>query len=243
MKVVFLGTGEAFDENNPNNSSLIISEKTNLLLDCGFTTPHELWKHNNDQNLLDAVYISHLHADHYFGFPALVMRMWEEGRVKPFTVICQEDISKKIMETAYPGFLQKFNFEIKFQKAEISKEIKLNDLELSFSETKHSGRNLAVRIKSDGKSICYSGDGDFTEETRELYKNSDLVIQETYLYDENKIGHATITDTIKMAEENNIKCLALTHINRNARQEVIDKKPSSEKVKVIIPKPFDEYSI
>jgi len=90
MKVIFLGTGEAFDENYLNNSSLVITGKTKLLLDCGMTTPYQLWKYNNDQNLLDAVYISHSHADHYFGLPALLVRMWEEKRKKPITVFSQK---------------------------------------------------------------------------------------------------------------------------------------------------------
>jgi len=193
MKVVFLGTGEAFDENNPNNSSLVISEKTNLLLDCGFTTPYQLWKYNNDQNLLDAVYITHLHGDHCFGLPALLMRMWEDGRTKPFTVICQEDISLKILEMAYPKFLEKFQYKVRFEKAEIGKGIEFNDLKLSFAKSDHSTKeSIAIKI------------------------------------------------------ENNVKCLALTHINRNARQEVINKCSTSNvehNVKVIIPEPFDEFTV
>jgi len=44
-----------------------------------------------------------------------------------------------------------------------------------------------------------------------------------------------------VAERNNIKCLALTHINRNLRKELNKKNISSKKVKVIIPNPFEEY--
>ncbi|MCX6722879.1 MAG: MBL fold metallo-hydrolase [Candidatus Staskawiczbacteria bacterium] len=82
MKIIFLGVGEAFDENLPNNSQLIITDKTKLLLDCGFTVPPQLWKYNPDYNFLDAIYISHQHADHYFGLPAILLRMWEGGREK-----------------------------------------------------------------------------------------------------------------------------------------------------------------
>jgi len=30
MKIIFLGVGEAFDENIPNNSHLVVTEKTML---------------------------------------------------------------------------------------------------------------------------------------------------------------------------------------------------------------------
>ena len=246
MKIVFLGTGDAFDEKNPNNSSLVISEETNLLLDCGLTTPYQLWRYNNDQNLLDAVYISHLHADHYFGLPSLLMRMWSDGRTKPLTIVCQKDfkeVFEKVMEYAYEDFASKFKFKINFLEIDSSQEINFQDLELSFAETKHGPKNLAIKIESKGKSICNSGDGDFTEETEELYKGSDLVIQETFLYDEKKLGHGSVVSVVKMAEENNIKRLALVHINRYVRQEIINKNLSSDKVEIIIPEPFDEYEV
>ncbi|MBU3942718.1 ribonuclease Z, partial [Patescibacteria group bacterium] len=180
MKVIFLGTGEAFDENNPNNSSLVISEKTNLLLDCGFTTPYQLWKYNNDQNLLDVVYISHLHADHYFGLPALLLRMWEGKRTRSLTVICQQGARKvirEIMEYAYKGFVSKFEFEIKFVEIYPEQELNFNDLKLSFSETEHSRENSVIKVENNNKSVCYSGDGMFTKQAEEVYKDSDLVIQ------------------------------------------------------------------
>lgn len=244
MKIIFLGVGEAFDENFPNNSHLIVSEKTNLLLDCGCTTPIQLWKFNDDQSFLDAVYISHSHADHYFGIPALLYRMREEERRKPLAIICQDKkIIKDIIDYGYKGLYSKLGFDINFIEIEESQTIQFNDLKLLFAPTTHSASNFAIKIDDGKKSLCYSGDGGFNEKTEELYKNSDLVIHEAYFYDEKKIGHGCITDLIKMAERNNIKCLALTHIHRNLRKGLSKKKISSKKVKVMIPKPFDKLKI
>lgn len=246
MKIIFLGTGEAFDENMPNTSILAISDKTNLLLDCGCTTPAQLWKSNNDQSFLDAVYISHSHADHYFGIPALFVRMGEEERKKPITVICQKGSKKTIkelMEYGYKDFAKKLKFKINFIEVEEGQTIQFNDLKLLFAPTTHSTSNFAIKINSNKKSFCYSGDGGFNEKTEELYKDSDLVIHEAYLYNEKKIGHGCIIDLIKMAEKNNVKCLALTHIHRDLRKELNKKNISSKKVKVMIPKPFDKFKI
>jgi ribonuclease Z len=241
MKVVFLGTGEAFDENDPNNSSLIISDETGLLLDCGMTTPFQLWKYDNDQNMLDAVYISHSHADHYFGLPALLVRMGEEKRKNPITVICQkrEDI-KKLMDVGYKGFIKKLKIKINFIEIRNRNNFRFRDLELFFAQTEHSATNYAVRVESKGKSVCYSGDGDYTKETEKLYKNCDLLIHEAYFYDKKAEGHGCITDLIKMAQRNNVKCLALTHINRVLRKKGF-KIPKS-KVKIIVPKPFEQFN-
>ncbi len=248
MKIIFLGIGEAFDENLPNNSHIIISEKTNLLLDCGFNIPQQLWKFSEDPNFLDAVYISHQHADHYFGLPAVFLRMWEEGREKPITVICQKGLKDSFgdfMSYAYKDFQKNFKFDINLIESKKGENIKFNDLELSFEKTVHSEENLAVEISNSGKIMAYSGDGS-PQEKGDFYKDLDLLIQETYLYDEEKIGHASIVGAIKFAEENNIKCLALTHINRDFRKNDLDKiknKIISDKVKIIIPEPLDEYNL
>ena len=132
-----------------------------------------------------------------------------------------------------------------FIGVESGQTVEFNDLILSFAPTVHSIENLAIKVSNGKNSYCYSGDGQFIEETVALYKNCDLVIQETYLYDERKIGHACITDSIKMAEENNVKCLALTHLQRDFRKNDLPKikdKIKSGKVEIIIPESLDEYN-
>ncbi len=257
MKIVFLGVGEAFDENLPNNSHLIITGKTKLLLDCGMTAAPQMWKLNSDPSFLDAVYISHWHADHYFGLPGLLLRMWENGRTRPLTIISRKGFKgqfQKLMDIAYLNFLQKFKYEIKILEVEAGKETKFSDLLLNFSPTVHSGENLAVKI-SDGKNtMAYSGDGSPVAGT-DFYKNLDLLILETYLYNKEIIGHSSIISAISFAENNNVKCLALTHMNRDFRKDELPKvrekiispafakaTAGKDKIKIIIPEPMDEYN-
>ncbi len=249
MKIKFLGVGEAFDSILPNNSHLLESEKTKLLVDCGYSIPQQWFKLEKEADFIDAIYISHKHADHYFGLPILLMRMWEERRTKPLTLICQKELVnffKNFIELAYKGFSKKFKYETNFIGVKNKQIIKFNDLELSFAPTIHSIENLAIKVNDSKISYCYSGDGQFTKETERLYKDSDLVIQETYLYDERKIGHACIKDSIKMAEKQNIKCLALTHLQRDFRKNDLPRikdKIKNDKVKIIIPEPLDEYEL
>ena len=124
--------------------------------------------------------------------------------------------------------------------------VKFNGSELSFASMVHSISVLAIKISDGVHAYCYSGDGQFTDEAVALYKNCDLVIQETYLYDKKIFGHACITDAISMAEENNVTCLALTHLQRDFRKNDLPGlrgNIKSDKVKILVPEPHDEYQL
>jgi ribonuclease Z len=248
MKIVFLGVGEACDESLPNNCHIVIS-KTKLLLDCGYSIPRQLWSYNNDPEFLDGIYISHPHADHYFGLPPYLIRLNQDGRKKPMTIICQRELEeqiKNLLEYGYKDTVQKYGYKINFLEAETDRTVDFNELKLQFAPTVHAVRNLAVKI-SDGKyNICYSGDGMFIDKTENLYKNADVVIHEAFMFDKKTPHHAIITDLVPMALKNKIKCLALTHIDRNVRKNEMDKIRkfvSGKELKVTIPEPLEEHSL
>lgn len=247
VKIIFLGVGEAFDETLPNNAHLVLSD-TKLLLDCGYNVPGQVWKYNPDQSFLDATYISHTHADHYFGIPPLLTRMLEEERRKPLTIIAprgSKQTVEEIIEYGYRGVTGLYQFRIDFLEAAEGQTIKLNELELSFALTEHPERNHAIKVRTGKRSVCYSGDGMFRRETERLYRNADLLIHEAYTFDKKIPNHACAVDVIEMAKRNNIRCLALTHLQRDFRKsskEMLKKDPLCPEIEILIPEPRDEYS-
>jgi ribonuclease Z len=248
MKIVFLGVGEATDETLPNNSHIVLS-KINILLDCGYSIPRELWKYDSNPDFLDAIYISHPHADHYFGLPAYLIRLNQDGRKKLLTIICHKKLIsqiKDLLEFGYKGTAAKYGYEIKFIEAKEGEILKFNEVEMEFAPTMHSVKNFAVRVSDGKKVICYSGDGMFVDRTENLYREADLVVHESFTFDEKVEGHAIVTDLVSMAQRNGIKCLALTHIRRDVRKDKIDrikKYISGQNIKVILPEPLEEYSL
>lgn len=249
MKVIFLGVGEAFDENYPNNSSLILTDKTSLMVDCGDSAVRQLWKYcKGDFNLVDALYITHRHSDHLFGLPAMLGRFNEEKRTKTFTIICTKPLYEDIKVAAsyaYKGLETDFPFKVNIIEIEDGQTIEFQDLKLSFALARHSTPVHSIKIDDGKNKICYSGDGMFSLQEN-FYKNLDLLIQETYLYDKEIIGHACITGAVKFAEENNIKCLALVHLNKHFRKDELPglkDKIKSDKVKIIIPEPMQECNL
>ena len=137
MRVTFTGVGEAFDDLLPNTSILVESGSSSILLDCGFSVACRFWSQAENPLALDAVYVSHFHADHYFGIPALIVRSIEEGRSKRLTIMGPSGIESRItrlIEMAYSNALAQAKFEVFYIECEPGDDFK------------HSG--LQVRVRS-----------------------------------------------------------------------------------------------
>lgn len=248
MEVIFLGVGEAFDEELPNTSVLIRYGKgdsaTTFLLDCGFTAPPQFWREEPDVNVLDGIWLSHFHADHCFGLPAMMVRFWEEGRRKELTLLGQKGIdsfTRKCLDLAYPGFYERLTFPLTFIELEPDKRLEIFGLSFQTAENGHSQRDLALRIDGKGESIYYSGDGKPTPEGIALAQGSQLMIHEAFHMESEIPGHGTIKGSIDMAKRCEASNLALVHIQRDVRRQAIDRmhelKKMSEPLNVMIPEP------
>ncbi|MBI2675880.1 MAG: ribonuclease Z [Candidatus Aenigmarchaeota archaeon] len=244
MKVIFLGVGEAFD--SIPNTSILVESSANILLDCGYSIPPELWKYNSNPEYLDAIFLSHSHADHTFGLPAVLMRMCSEDRKKPLALICQPEMKKYIedmIELGYRGSLKKIRgkFGIGYLEAAASRPLQFADLKLSFARPRHPVNVTAIRIDMGSKSLCYSSDGAITEETASLYRNADMLIHEAYLASGHVEGHSSISDVISMASSIGVRKLALVHINRELarKKEDLLRIARPEGIEVLMPNSMD----
>ena len=248
MKITFLGVGEAFDHKQANTSIVVETAQTFLLLDCGYSVFSEVWKHNLDPNHIDCIYISHVHGDHVFGLSPLVKRMTEEKRSKELTIICPNggaDLIKQIMNLGYRNSQNKTPYKLKFLEVDEKDEIIINDLQLSFANTKHSVKNLSIRIENQNKSICYSGDGNHTPNSINLFKNTDLLIHDGYHYDKHTEGHDNISEVYDFAKKIGVKQLAFTHIQRIERENILEitNKITKFDIKSFIPNKGDVLEI
>jgi len=225
MRVTFVGVGEAFDELLPNTSLLVESGGSSILLDCGFNVSCRLWGYAENPLDLDAVYISHFHADHYFGLPALLVRSMEEGRTKRLTILGPSGIEsrvKRLMELAYSNALAKVGFEIFFIECVPGEDFKHSGFRFRFALNDHSMPCLAIRLDAGGKSLYYSGDGKPTDATVDLAEGCDLVIHEAFTLDEITLGHGDVGSSLDMARKSGAGACALVHMRRTIRHTMMD---------------------
>lgn len=220
MRVRYIGVGEAVDESLPNTSLLVETPNGNILLDCGFSAVQQLWRRVPDKDHVDLVYLTHEHADHTFGLPALLIRMLVDGRKKPLLICGHTALVPKLerlLESGYPTLRKEFSFPLEFRG--FDRELTWKDCVLRIAPTTHSVPNYAVRIESQGKAMCFSGDGMFTSESQALYRRSSLLVHEAFTRDAPKWGHASISSVRELADRLRPGKVDLVHLERFTRRE------------------------
>ena len=254
MEITFLGVGEAFDENLPNTSMLIRTQyhkkPVTVLLDCGYSVPPRFWQLGLDAENLDAIWISHFHADHAFGLPPLLVRFWEEKRKKDLYFLGQKGIESfvlKCLDLAYPSFLPRLEFSLRFVEVEPGEPVTALGMSWRTAVNDHPQRDLALRLDAEGTSLLYSGDGRPTSETKTLATGVDLIVHEAFHLSKNIPGHGTIAGCLDMARTSKAKRLALVHIQRDVRRygfdEIKELVNSVKDFEIFIPEPRDRLNI
>lgn len=243
MRIEVLGCGEAFDETLPNTSLLVSTGDSRVLLDCGYNIPQRLWATLPDPNGLDVIYISHAHADHYFGVPAIITRMWEEKRTRPLTIVTQQDVSDnlhQLMELAYRGVYGRLPFALRFVDAKSGEVFRYQDVRFEFAPTVHAVSNLAVRLTAGGRYLCYSGDGESTDRSERLLNDVDLLFHEAFKFEQTPL-HASIEDVVRLG--GNVKRAALVHVQRAVRADADRIRTRIEGTNVVLPEPSEIFDI
>ena len=229
MEIRFLGVGEACDGNQPNTSILLKTDAHEtagrILLDCGFSAPHQYLSLNPSAEELETLWISHFHGDHFLGSPLLLLWFWEMNRAKPLNIIGPPGIKVKIeqaMELAYPNFMSRLGYSLLFQELTPEKNLQISDSIWKTAYSEHSQPCLSLRLELNGKSIFYSGDGRPTPMTRSLAAGCDIIIHEAYDFEDSGSGHGSISTCLDFARNCGAKRLALVHMQRNVRIQCAD---------------------
>lgn len=223
LSVTFIGTGEALDPELANSCQLVRGDRT-LLIDCGFSAVQAFRRIEQDPSALDAVYITHRHADHSFGLPALLLWMRAQGRRRPLEIVGGGGTGewlRKLLELAYPGaFATTKCFPLEPRELTPESEYRLGAMRLRCARSRHGVQNLALRVDEGAQSVALSGDGAATRETAALYRGVSLLVHEAYRLSEPSRGHFSAHAAGQLARDSGVAELALTHIEASERVDV-----------------------
>ena len=86
LDVIFLGTGGSVPSARRNTASVLVRRGGDrLLFDCGEGTQRQMQR-SIGLIPVDAIFVTHLHADHYLGLPGLIKSYEMQDRDEPLTI-------------------------------------------------------------------------------------------------------------------------------------------------------------
>ncbi|HTW68951.1 MAG TPA: MBL fold metallo-hydrolase [Acetobacteraceae bacterium] len=181
ITVTLNGVGEAFDPNEPNSSALVEAHGFTLLIDCGHSAVAALWRRQLGPDAIDAIYLTHHHADHVLGLVPLLDRCAFDGRRRKLSIhTTQWGIGhlRKLFELGFVRLDDKSPFPLEFHVASPGQPIGPFDVDLA--PTIHGTATYAIMLSVDGRRFAYSGDGRPTDAALALYCRAHVLMHECY---------------------------------------------------------------
>lgn len=238
MKLTVLGYYGGFPYQDQGTSGYLIqSDGFNLLLDCGSAVLISL-ENQLDPLKLNAVVLSHYHADHIadVGVLQYYWQLHNERYKTPVLPIYGHTLDKNHFDALdWPNSTKKVAFEAGQVK-------KIGPFELSFIKTVHPVPAFAIRIQEikTGKTLVYTADSRYFTELVNFTKDADLLIADTNFFSDKTgpIWHMTSTEVGNLAKESGVANLMISHLPQSGKLSVLKQQTeqaAGKQVNVILP--------
>lgn len=212
MNVTILGCWGGFPKANEASSGYLIEhEGFKLLVDCGSAVLSKLQNHLKPAEL-DAVIVSHYHADHIADIGVLQHALL----IDSFTDKTRKDPLPIYGHTEAEGFKElSYKHITKGIAYNPAETLQIGPLTISFLKTDHPAPCYAMKIRGGGDSIVYTADTAYKEELSSFAKGADILLAESNFYkgmDATAAGHMTAEQAGLLARKAEVKTLVLTHL-------------------------------
>ncbi len=245
-RLIFLGVGDAVHPTGGTTSLLYQGTQT-WLIDCGPAIANLAFRALGHPDSLDAIWISHQHADHCFGLPTLLLMLRLARRTKPLDVLGGPGSAatlRGLLELGYPGAFRAGKcFPIHFRDVCPERTIRCGSIELSAARTQHGVPCHAMRLDDLGRAICFSGDGKVSNATVDLYRDADLVVHECQFAETANTNHCRVGDLEPLIATANVRQLALVHCGTQERAAIAERARALFGARAFIPEAGDALEL
>lgn len=187
LELAFLGSGNAFAPGRYWNGFLA---NRRILFDAPPTTLPHLRKLGVPSDDIQVVFITHFHADHFFGLPFLLL---EYGlithRTAPLWIVGPPEIETRlrtITDVGFPNLLRGSpSYEIRFIEVTDGFQGEAADARFQAIRVDHVNElaSFAYRVDVDGHTLAYSGDARMSERLATLGADADVFVVECSCWD------------------------------------------------------------
>lgn len=234
LSVTILGSGTCVPSLKRSSCSALMRTGDNILLfDSGVGTMRRLLEAGVEIFDVSFIFYSHFHPDHTGELaPFLFSNKYPDGsrRKKPLTLVAGNGFLKfyKHLKLVYGHWIELDTNLLNIVELDNTNHDmrRFDNFKVESIPVEHNPESIAYRITgSDGISVVYSGDTDFSDNLVILSKDADLLICESALPDELKVkGHLTPSLAGEIAKRANVRKLVLTHFYPECDQADVEKE-------------------
>ncbi len=222
MRLQFVGSGDAFGSGGRFNTCFhVAGTATNFLIDCGATSLVAMKKLGLERNAIDLILCTHFHLDHFGGVPLFVLdAQLIAKRTRPLVIAGPPglpDWYARLFAATFPGE-RSLPFELTLREVTIGARNEIGGLAVTPFHVRHddkAGPCLAYRIEIDGKTICYSGDTEWTDTLLDAARGADLFICECYMFEKLVRAHLSLATLREKLPAIGAKRVILTHMSED----------------------------
>ena len=179
---------------NMPTSNLIHINGKNLLVDTGLGVSRSICDQGIELHEIDAIFITHMHSDHYLELGPLIHTAWVSGRVKPLPIYGPKRLKhywRTFLESMVDDIALRIEDEGRidlekltaFYGFEDRQSLSLYDVNISVMRNLHPPirDSFALRFEWGNYSIVLSGDTAYMPEMIDFADQADLLIHEAML--------------------------------------------------------------
>lgn len=222
MEFRFVGSGDAFGSGGRLNTCFhVTGDQVNFLIDCGASSLIGLKAQRVDLNAIQAIFVTHFHADHFGGVPFFMLdAQFFSKRTQPLAIIGPPGLAAwtpRVLETAFPGSsATQPKFELSLIELQAQDEREIAGVRVRPHQVQHGnpgGPFFAYRFEAEGHTIAYTGDTEWTDERIAAAHDVDLFIAEAYFFDKKVNLHLDLDTPVHKLPLIRPQRLVLTHVS------------------------------
>jgi ribonuclease Z len=217
LRMTLLGVGTAVPDQDRENTHMVWESPDGLLLvDAGGSTYQRLLRAGLDPLALRGVFLTHSHADHINGLPALLFQLAIVGYRRTLPIYGNAPtlaLARRVVEAFE---LESHQAAVEWVEVEGGQDAPIADAHyrLQTATTTHSRPCLALRFedRSSGRALAYSADTGPCQAVQDLARGAAVLIHEATMPDPFE-GHTTPREAGQVAARAGAERLVLVHFS------------------------------